>query len=54
MRFPEQDKVQCQAIRKDKKRCERIATHCCGTKALCHEHNQIAIRDKINAKPISR
>ena len=47
-------KIQCQALKKDKKRCSRIATVCDGNKSLCNEHAQIARRDRANGAPIKK
>lgn len=50
----EEDRVQCAHMTQTKKRCQRIATHCCGGKAYCEEHNRIAIRDRANNVPLTK
>jgi hypothetical protein len=50
----EPDRIQCQAIGKNKKRCSRIATHSDGGKGFCETHVQIARRDRANAVPIKK
>lgn len=50
----EEDRVQCQAIRQDKKRCTYVGTHSDGGKVLCERHVQIARRDRANAVPVVR
>jgi hypothetical protein len=51
----EEDKLQCAYIStQTKKRCDRIATHCCGNKAYCERHNQLAIRDRANNAPLTK
>lgn len=50
----ESDRIQCQGIGQNKKRCTCIATHSDGGKAYCERHVQIARRDRANAVPIKR
>ena len=48
----EPDRLQCQAMTKEKKRCTYTATNSDGGKAFCERHVQIARRDRANAAPI--
>ena len=50
----ENDRVQCQAITQDRKRCTRIGTNSDGGKVYCDRHVQIARRDRANNVPIVR
>ncbi len=50
----EEDRVQCQAVTQNRKRCTCIATHSDGGKVYCERHMQIARRDRANAVPIVR
>lgn len=54
MKYPESDRVQCQATRSNGKRCMYIGTHSDGGKVFCTRHVQIARRDRANATPIVR
>lgn len=52
MKCYEEDRVQCQGVRQDGKRCTCIGTHSDGGNVYCERHMQIARRDRANAVPI--
>jgi hypothetical protein len=47
MKCWEEDRLQCQAVGTNKKRCSRIGTHSNGGKVLCETHHQIATRKPV-------
>ena len=48
--YPEEDRLQCQAITTLKKRCTRIATHHSGGKLMCADHHVRYVNDKLIKK----
>jgi hypothetical protein len=46
----EPDRVQCQALKTDGKRCTQIATYSNGGKALCQRHHLMIIKSKEKQK----
>ncbi len=50
MKNYEQDKFQCQVIKKDGKRCTQIARHSNGGKLLCPRHQSEMIKSKVKQK----
>ena len=46
----EPDRIQCQAIKRDKKRCTQIARHSNGGKVLCPRHHLMMVATKMKEK----
>ena len=50
----EQDRIQCQEVTDQKKRCERIGTVSCGGKVRCGGHHQMYLVKRANDVPVKK